>query len=256
MSDSTTRFSDRVADYIATRPEYPLAILDILREHAGLTSSLSTSIADVGSGTGLSSEMFLKNGNLVFGVEPNREMRMAAEDLLAGWPNFCSVAGSAEATTLPDASVDLIVVGQAFHWFDPPRARVEFRRILRPGGQVVLMWNTRRIDSSPFLRGYEQLLQKYGTDYREVVHTNIDQDKLAAFFGGTFQSFRLDNAQVFDREGLRGRTRSSSFTPTIGDLRFEPMMRELDQLFDSFHEDGRVRFEYDTELYVGSITLP
>jgi SAM-dependent methyltransferase len=181
-------------------------------------------------------------------------MRLAAEDLLAGWPNFCSVAGTAEATTLPDASVDLVVAGQAFHWFDPQRARVEFRRILRPGGAVVLMWNTRRVDTSPFLRGYEQLLQRFGTDYREVVHTNVDQAKLAAFFGpGGFQSFKLDNEQLFDREGLRGRLRSSSYTPPPGHPNFGPMMAELDRLFDAFHASGRVRFEYDTEVYVGRL---
>lgn len=253
--DSTARFGNRVADYVATRPGYPPAVLNWLRIEAGLTHALDFAIADIGSGTGLSSLPFLENGNLVFGVEPNREMRLAAEDLLAGWPNFCSVAGTAEATTLPDASVDLVVAGQAFHWFDPPRARAEFLRILRPGGFVALMWNTRRIDSSQFLRGYEDLLLRFGTDYREVVHTNVDHAKLAAFFGpGGFRAFRLDNEQLFDREGLRGRTRSSSFTPPPGHPDFAPMMAELDRLFDQFNESGRVRFVYDTELYVGRLT--
>lgn len=251
MSSVTTRFSSRVADYIATRPGYPPAVLDILRTEVRLTTT--TVIADIGSGTGLSAEMFLKNGNPVVGVEPNIEMRSAAERLLIAYPQFQSIAGTAEATTLPDASVDLIVAGQAFHWFDPTRARTEFQRILRPGGHVALMWNTRRIESSSFLRGYEQLLQKFGTDYKEVVHTNVDQAKLAAFFGGAYRPFRFDNGQLFDLEGLRGRTRSSSFTPVAGDPRFEPMMRELDRLFDAFNENGRVRFEYDTEMYVGRV---
>ena len=149
-SDSNTRFSDRVADYVRTRPGYPTAVLDILGTETGLNPA--TVVADVGAGTGLSAELFLRNGNTVFGVEPNREMREAAESLLAGYANFHSVAGSAESTTLPDASVDLIVAGQAFHWFDVPRARAEFRRILRPDGVVVLMWNTRRLDTTPFLR--------------------------------------------------------------------------------------------------------
>jgi len=252
MADPTARFGDRVADYVATRPGYPPAVLDLLRTQAGLTPT--SIIADIGSGTGLSALPFLESGSLVFGVEPNREMRLAAEDLLAGWPKFCSVAGTAEATTLPDASVDLVVAGQAFHWFDPPRARAEFRRIFRPGGAIVLMWNTRRVDTSPFLRGYEHLLQRFGTDYREVVHTNVDQARLATFFGpGGFQSFKLDNEQLFDRDGLRGRLRSSSYTPPPGHPNFEPMMAELDRLFDTFHASGRVRFEYDTEVYVGRL---
>jgi SAM-dependent methyltransferase len=249
MPDPTARFGNRVADYVATRPGYPPAVLDLLRTEARLT--LSSVIADIGSGTGLSAEMFLKLGHTVYGVEPNAEMRAAGERLLSNYPHFHSVAGSAEATTLPDASIDLIIAGQAFHWFDPPGARAEFRRILRPGGHVVLMWNTRRTDSSPFLRGYEAMLQRFGTDYREVVHTNIDRAKLAAFYGGPFKSFKLDNEQLFDREGLRGRTRSSSFTPPPGHPDFEPMMAELDRLFDVHDDGGRVRFEYDTEVYVG-----
>ena len=252
MPDPTARFADRVADYVATRPGYPPGVLDILREQAGLTES--SVIADVGSGTGLSAEMFLKVGNTVCGVEPNAEMRAAGEEFLARYPHFHSVAGTAEDTTLPDASVDLVLAGQAFHWFDPARARAEFRRILRPGGAVALMWNTPRTDASPFLRGYEALLQRFGTDYREVVHTNVDRAKLAAFFGpGGFQSFTLDNEQLFDREGLRGRLRSSSYTPAPGHPNFEPMMAELDRLFDECQAGGRVRFEYDTNLYVGRL---
>ena len=250
--DPTARFSDRVEDYIRTRPGYPAGVLAVLRAEVGLMPD--SVVADVGSGTGLSAEMFLRHGNTVYGVEPNVEMRAAGERLLAGHPHFRSVAGTAEATTLPDASVDLIVAGQAFHWFDPPRARAEFVRILRPGGSVALMWNTRRTDSSPFLRGYEAMLQRFGTDYREVVHTNVDAAKLAAFFGGPFKAFKVDNEQLFDREGLRGRTRSSSFTPPPGHPNFEPMMAELDRLFDAFNEVGRVRFEYDTEVYVGRLT--
>lgn len=251
--DSTARFSDRVADYVRTRPGYPPAVLEILRAEVGLTPA--TVIADIGSGTGLSAEMFLKNGNPVVGVEPNADMRAAAESLLAGYPHFRSVAGAAESTTLADASVALVVAGQAFHWFDAPKARGEFRRILRPGGFVVLMWNTRRVDSTPFLRAYEGLLQRFGTDYREVVHTNIDRAALAAFFGpGGFREFKLDNVQVFDQEGVRGRTRSSSFTPPPGHPNFEPMMRELDRIFDLYNDGGRVRFEYDTEVYVGRLS--
>jgi SAM-dependent methyltransferase len=252
MADPTARFGNRVADYIATRPGYPAAVLDILRAEAGLTPA--SIVADVGSGTGLSTEMFLKNGNTVYGIEPNAEMRAAGEQLLASYRHFHSVAGTAEATTLPDASVDLVVAGQAFHWFDPPRARAEFRRILRPGGAVTLMWNTRRLDTSPFLRDYETLLQRFGTDYREVVHTNVDQPRLSAFFGpGGFRTFKLDNLQLFDREGLRGRLRSSSYTPPPGHPNFGPMMAELDRIFDAHNASERVRFEYNTELYVGRL---
>lgn len=253
MPDATARFADRVADYVRTRPGYPPGVLDLLRAETSLTSS--TVIADVGSGTGISTELLLRNGNIVFGVEPNKEMREAAESLLTRYANFHSIAGTAEDTSLPAASVDLVVAGQAFHWFDAPKARPEFQRILREGGYVVLMWNTRRLGTTPFLRAYEDLLQRFGTDYREVVHTNVDQSALAAFFGpGGFRSFKLDNEQVFDLEGARGRLRSSSYTPPVGDPNHEPMMQELDRIFAEYNDGGRVRFEYDTELYIGRLS--
>jgi SAM-dependent methyltransferase len=252
MTTPTTRFSNRVADYVATRPGYPPGVLDILRD-AGLTPSMT--VADIGSGTGLSTQLFLANGNTVFGVEPNRDMREAGEQLLAHYPNFHSVIGTAEATTLPAASVDVVVAGQAFHWFDVPKARIEFHRIVRPDGFVVLMWNTRRLNASPFLTAYEGLLQRFGTDYRDVVHTNMDRATLIAFFGSdNFRSFTLDNFQTFDREGLRGRLRSSSYTPDEGHADYEPMMRELDRIFDAHSQQGAVRFEYDTAVYIGQMS--
>lgn len=250
-SDSTSRFSDRVADYVATRPSYPAGILDILQSEAGLTPQ--SVVADIGSGTGLSAGMFLENGNVVYCVEPNADMRCAGESLLTGYPSFRSVAGSAEATTLVNRSIDLIVAGQAFHWFEAPGARIEFLRILRPGGFVALLWNTRKLDTTPFLQAYERLLHELGTDYREVVHTNIDHDKLRVFFGDDFAYHTLPNEQRFDREGLRGRVRSSSYTPPIGHPNHEPLMRQLDELFDRHHDMGFVQFEYDTELYLGRL---
>jgi SAM-dependent methyltransferase len=251
----TGRFSDRVADYVRTRPGYPAAVLELLGAETGFTPFAV--VADIGAGTGLSAEMFLKNGNPVIGVEPNADMRSAAESLLFGYPHFRSVAGTAEDTTLPTASVDLVVAGQAFHWFDQAKARTEFERIVQPGGFVALMWNTRRLDTTPFLRAYEALLQWFGTDYREVVHTNIDRPALAAFFGpGGFREFHLDNVQVFDRDGLRGRLRSSSYTPPAGHPDHGPMLAELDRIFDEHNDGGRVRFEYDTEVYVGRLSLP
>jgi SAM-dependent methyltransferase len=251
VPDPTARFSDRVADYVRTRPGYPPGVLDLLRREAGLTPDVV--IADVGSGTGLSAEMFLKAGYTVYGVEPNRDMREAAAALLARYPAFHSIDGKAEATTLAAESVGAVVAGQAFHWFDPGKARHEFRRILRPPGLVVLLWNTRKLDTTPFLRAYEELLHRFGTDYKEVVHTNVDRAALRAFFGGDIEARVLPNEQVFDRDGICGRLRSSSYTPPPGHPNHEPMLRELDRIFDAHAEGGTVRFEYDTELYFGRL---
>src|SRR5215471_8164173 len=177
--NSTTRFSNRVENYVRFRPGYPTGVLDILKAEASL--STASVIADVGSGTGISAELFLRNGNTVYAIEPNADMRRAAESQLAGYANFHSVAATAEATTIDPASVDYVVSGQAFHWFDCTRARREFTRILRPHGWVVLFWNT-RIDSTPSLRAYESLLQKFGSDYQAVEHRQVGPDMLRSFF--------------------------------------------------------------------------
>src|SRR5215469_16795520 len=143
FADAKQRFSNRVTDYARYRPSYPPELLDLLRMECGLQHEQN--IADIGSGTGLLTKLFLENGNRVFGVEPNGEMRSAGEEVLRGYPNFTSIDGSAEATTLADSSVDFISAGQAFHWFDVELARGEFRRILKPGGWVVIVWQDRRM---------------------------------------------------------------------------------------------------------------
>ena len=152
MPDPTQRFSNRVENYRRYRPGYPPAILDLLAAKCGL--SQTSVAADVGSGTGILTKLLLKSGGRIFGVEPNPEMRAAGERDLNHHLNFTSVAGTAEATTLPDHSVDLITAGQAFHWFDRDKTRAEFLRILRPGGWVVLIWNDRNISDRPFFRAY------------------------------------------------------------------------------------------------------
>src|SRR5262245_47734188 len=187
MTDVTQRFSSRVENYIKYRPGYPSGIIEALRSECGLTSG--SIVADVGSGTGILTEMFLRNGNLVYGIEPNREMRDAAERLLKGYPRFHSVAAQAEETTLDDASVDFISAGQAFHWFDREKARTEFARILKPQGWVALIWNERVTTTTPFLVAYEQLLKDYSTDYEQVDHRRIDEDVIRDFFGS--DQFRL-----------------------------------------------------------------
>ena len=251
-TDPTARFSNRVDDYVRYRPSYPAGVLEILRAEVGLTPA--SIIADVGSGTGISAELFLRNGNTVYAVEPNDAMRHAAERLLGGYHAFHSVNGRAEATTLPDASIDLSLAAQAFHWFDVPKARAEWQRILRPDGWAVLVWNTRRTDTSPFLRAFEALLQRFGTDYRDVVHTNISADSLQAFYGGAhYVKKTLDHHQELDQDGIRGRLLSSSYAPAAGHPNHEPMPAELERIVAEHGREGWVRVEYETEVYVGRV---
>lgn len=248
--DPTRRFSSRVEDYARYRPGYPRALLGLLEGECGLTPG--SAVADVGSGTGLLSELFLRNGNRVYGVEPNGEMRGAGAVLLAGYPNFVSVEGRAEATTLEGGSVDFVTAGQAFHWFEPAGARREFVRILRPGGWVVLVWNDRRTSGTPFLEDYERLLLEYGTDYREVSMKYMEEPSLSTLFGGAeVRTADFDNEQVFDLEGLRGRLTSSSYSPEPGHPNFAPMMRALEDLFRRHERGGRVVVNYDTKIFYG-----
>lgn len=249
MTDPTTRFSDRVADYVRYRPGYPDAVLDVLRAATGLTAPAA--VADVGAGTGISAALFVAHGFVVHAVEPNAAMRAAAEAALGGRPGFRCVDGTAEATTLPDASVDLVVAAQSFHWFEPAPTAREFARILRPDGHVLLMWNTRRTDT-PFLHGYEALLHAYATDYAAIDHRHVDAAAVRRFFRGRApERHVLPNEQRFDRQALRGRLLSSSYAPPAGHPRHAPMLEALDALFDAHAEAGMVRFSYDTEMYVG-----
>ena len=252
LPDSTRRFSGRVENYVRYRPTYPEGVLEVLRQETGLRSE--DAIADIGSGTGISAEHFLHNGNEVFGVEPNLEMRRAAESQLQQYAKFHSIVGTAEATTLTNRSVNYVVAAQAFHWFDQEKAKQEFVRILRPDGWVVLIWNSRRMDSTAFLREYEALLQQYGTDYREIRHNNIKLGELEAFFGGSVEVRSHYNEQLFDFEGLKGRLLSSSYVPNADHPNFLKMVQALEHIFNQRQQNGKVRFEYDTKIYFGHLT--
>jgi SAM-dependent methyltransferase len=244
------RFTNRVEDYVRYRPGYPRGVIDVLRENCGLTPE--SIVADIGSGTGLLTRLFLENGNVVYGVEPNAAMRDAGEQYLKSFARFCSVAGSAEETTLAPASIDLIAVGQAFHWFDTKAAKAEFARLLKPGGCLAIAWNERRKDTNAFLRDYERLLLEFGTDYAKVSETYPTDERIAHFFAPrTFAKKSLPNEQRFDFDGLRGRLLSSSYSPPQGHPKHAPMLAELQRIFDAHEEDGFVVVEYDTRLYYG-----
>jgi len=248
---NTERFSDRVADYVRYRPDYPAALLDWLRREHGVTAAWK--VADVGAGTGISSKLFLDAGHEVTAVEPNTPMREAAVAWLGGNPRFRAVDGRADATGLADAGVDLVTVAQAFHWFDPESARREFARMLRPGGLAAIFWNSRRLTGTPFLEGYEALLQRYGTDYTSVSERYADDERMRAWFGAGWRgTARFEHGQRLDFDGLRGRLLSSSYAPKAGQAQHEPMLAALRELFERCQRDGRISFDYDTRIIVGS----
>ncbi|MEL6342088.1 MAG: class I SAM-dependent methyltransferase [Myxococcota bacterium] len=243
--DATQRFSDRVADYVKYRPNYPDLLLTHLAEAGG------KDVADVGSGTGILTAGLLERFETVYAIEPNADMRAAAEHALAEVPGFISLDARAEKTGLPERSVDLVCAAQAFHWFAPVATRAEFERILRPGGMIALIWNDRQTDITPFLEGYEAALQTWNTDDNKVNHRNAEA-RVEDFFQGMphgIQEFK--NEQRLDEDGLLGRIRSSSYTPPPGHPDHTPMMNAFAELFDRHQREGVVRILYVTRLYWG-----
>jgi ubiquinone/menaquinone biosynthesis C-methylase UbiE len=252
--DTLHRFSDRVENYAKYRPGYPDEVFSFLENEKMLTSG--SVIADIGSGTGLSADPLLKKDYTVYGIEPNKEMREAGEKILAAYAQkFISVNGTAENTSLPDQSVDLILAGQAFHWFDRSKAKAEFKRILKPGGYIVLMWNDRQTNTTDFLKVYEDFLQMFGTDYKEVNHKNTQDKKIFdEFFGaGKYQEADFFNYQDVDFAGLKGRVLSSSYMPNEGHPDFDFMIACLKKIFIRYQEKGTVRLAYDTKIYYGQV---
>lgn len=251
MNDNTKRFSNRVDNYVKYRPSYPREIISFLEIFFQFNNKLI--IADIGSGTGILSKIFLENGNTVYAVEPNEPMRNKAAELLKNHPSFKSIDGTAEQTKLQNESVDIITAAQAFHWFDAVKAKAEFKRILKPNGYCCLMWNE-RLSISPFEKAYEQLLFNYSTDYAKVDHRNIDDKKIKAFFSPqrvTKKSF--SNQQVFDFDGLKGRLLSSSYAPDETHPKHNAMIQQLKNIFDSFKQNNIVEFNYETKLYLGKL---
>lgn len=251
MLDPTKRFTNRVENYLKYRPGYPAEIIPLLQNECSLRRE--SVVADIGSGTGFLAELFLQNGNRVLGIEPNAEMRAAGEQRLAQYGAFISIDATAEDTTLADGSVDFVTAGQAFHWFDREKTRPEFARVLKPNGWVVIVWNGYKPEQTPLLKGYHEVLLRYGTDYRdvrrEIEDTHVDQ----FFRAREYKVAHFEFQQSFDFEGFQGRTLSASYAPQLGEPNYTPMLNELRKVFEENQIDGTVAFDYDTEVYYGRL---
>jgi ubiquinone/menaquinone biosynthesis C-methylase UbiE len=250
--NSKGRFSSRVDNYVKYRPHYPEEIIEFLRSE--LNMKVNDVIADIGSGTGFLSEIFLKNGNKVLGIEPNKDMRKAGEEYLKNYNDFMSIDGSAEETTLKEQSVDFVVVGQAFHWFDHEKCRTEFQRILKNEKFALLIWNERTIGSSIFMSDYENVMQKYSVGYDRSTNRNMDENKMKSFYGVENLNLKLfKNNQILDFEGLKGRTLSASYTPEENDPNHASFISELKEMFQKNQNNGTVEIIYSTRVYWGRL---
>jgi len=248
--DPTKRFSKTVENYLAYRPGYPSQIIDFIQENLGLNPD--SFVADIGSGTGKLTMLFIENGNTVFGVEPNVEMRKSAEQLFNEFINFQSFNGTAEKTTLKDKSIDFIVAGQAFHWFDHKKTKSEFQRILKDNGKVLLIWNKRMDEKSAFMKAYNDFLMTWATDYEETSLRKIDHYVLSKFYApNLFRQKDFFHFQSFDLEGLKGRYLSCSYAFDSNHPKHSQAINVLSSIFERFEENGFVKMWYRTEVYYG-----
>lgn len=244
---SSDRFLGRVEAYAKHRPTYPAAAIDLLEARCGLRPGADA--VDLGSGTGILSGLLLARGARVFGIEPNGEMRAYADSTLGG--GFHSEPGTAEDTHMPDGFFDLLVAGQAFHWFDPRKTRAEALRVLKPGAWAALLWNERPKGVVPFLEDYEALLRRYAPEYDAVTRLRAQEDGIRQFFGHAPQLATFANEQVLDFEGLAGRVLSSSYAPMPDRPEHAPLMAGLREVFDRHQRAGSVVFPYRTLVYFG-----
>ena len=244
----TLRFSSRVDNYAKYRPGYPAELIDLLAREAGLKPDWP--LADVGSGTGILTELLLRNGNEVFAVEPNREMREAGKKVLSRYPRFKSIDGTGENTTLPDRSVRGVLVAQAFHWLDGPKAVSEFRRILRPAGFIALIWNARATSATPLMKEYERIVHAFGTSFARQGKELVPIERLKELLGPTMRELKLPNHQNLDWDGLKGRLLSASYMPQEGQKGADEMLKELRLAFDQNQQSGTVRMDYETRVYL------
>lgn len=249
--DSRKRFSNRVENYELYRPHYPHEVLEFLERQIGFNKNWV--VADIGSGTGISSELFLMTGNQVRAVEPNQPMRLSAEKRFQACQTFQSVEGSAEETTLKGNSVDLIVAGQAFHWFNNAKAKREFQRISKKGAYLLLMWNEKQL-ATPFMRSYEKLLERYAINYSGVCQKNIDSKAIKSFFfPKSYITHQIPHRQLFTYDQLKGRLLSSSYAPLEDHPMHQKMLTQLEKIYQENKQEGAVSFEYFCRLFLGNI---
>ena len=243
------RFTGRAEAYSKYRPTYPREIIDILNAQIGFNKDKI--VADIGSGTGILTKIFLDNGNRVFGIEPNDEMRSFAEKNLSSYDNFVSMNQSAENTGLPSNSIDLVTAGQALHWFDLDQSRTEFARILKSLGSVMIVYNERGTGDDGVMDDYEKLINK---NAKASVVPDIDAEYLAKFFNNkNYREFTVPNKQVLDFDALVGRAASASYLPSRNDPGFETMKQDLRKVFDVHQRDGLITLVYATTMFLGQI---
>lgn len=246
-------FSGRAQDYVQFRIDYPSTLKNFLMKEFGKHSQFQ--VADMGSGTGLLARWFLELGMSVYGVEPNEDMRREGERYLHSYKNFKCIKGSAEHSTLPDSSMDLVVAGNAFHWFDPEKSKKEFRRILKANGKVFLI----RTDWKEFphqrMKEYDRIVVKYCKGRGGVVtNPNIEKEYIQKFFSQYTTHSLGESETLYTLEQLKGRFLSTSYSPKQGHPDYAEAMIELETLFRTYEKKGAFSFGIIATIQYGSLS--
>jgi len=251
----TERFSHRADHYAGARPGYPVAVLEELRKRGAWSPGLR--VADIGCGTGLLAKLFLEAGSVVTGVEPNDAMRAVGERELRDaleTGQFRSVKGTAEATSLAPGSADLVVCGQAAHWFDAARATAEFRRILQPRGHLALIWNDWRPSRQPLALAYLELIEDYAV-HQISSEGRGSHELVSPFFApGVYSGVQVSNPQRYTRSSWKARALSVSYLPQEGTPEAAEMLSRLDRMFTAHQQDGYVELHYQTHVFLGQLS--
>lgn len=253
--NSTNRFSGREDNYAKYRPGYPKEMMEWLQsDDVGIWEK--DVIADIGMGTGIGAKLFLEAGCTVYGVEPNKEMRVKAEQELESYEKFHSVDGTAENTTLPSRSIDNIVCCQSFHWFDVDKTRDEFKRILKsPSYEVIIIWNEHQ--DSKIMEDYEEkILERYCIDKTLIRKRGEAEEKyIKPFYAGSgYEKKEFKHSEDVDFETFKGRIFSYSDMPTEEKATPE-MLKDIEDFFAKHMDGGVVKLEYVTMVYNGCVGL-
>ncbi len=247
--DYTNRFDGKGEIYAKARPKYAAGFFAYLKDELGIPAG--STFADIGSGTGIFSEQLLSCGYKVFAVEPNADMRKKAEEKLSENDNFVSVNGSDGNMNLPGQSVDFITAAQAFHWFDCNAFMRECRRVLKPDGKIMLVYNCRD-EKAACTKSLAALRYKYNPEFHGFSN-GMSNEKCISFFAGKCDIFRADNTQIYDRQGYVNRVLSSSYSLKENDERYAEYLKEINKIFDTFSTQGRIAVPTETVAYIGAI---
>ena len=247
--DYTKRFDGKGEIYAKARPKYAAALFDYMKNKLNIPAG--SVFADVGSGTGIFSSQLLDCGYKVYAVEPNGDMRQKAEEKLSGNDNFVSVNGADGNMNLPDKSVDYITTAQAFHWLDAKAFKHECRRVLKPGGKVLIIYNFRKTDAD-CTKALAQLQYKYNPEFHGFSN-GMSDEKCIDFFGGECEMFRADNTLTYDRQGYVNRVLSSSYSLKESDDRYADYLKEINNIFDMYSSDGIITIPNETVAYIGVV---